>query len=122
MYKVLIDTDVIRDFFFDRKSFAENSAEILILCEENKLSGFTTSWIISNVYYLLRKTVKHDIIVEKIKQFLSIIEIIKMDKNILRFEIAVKYRLCIIFHFNHSITMLYPNSDREIKYHKNQNN
>ena len=37
--------------------------------------------IISNVYYLLRKTAKHDIIVEKIKQLLSIIEIIKMDKN-----------------------------------------
>ena len=81
MDKVLIDTDVILDFFFDRKPFAEYSTEILNLCEGNKLSGFTTPVIISNVYYLLRKTAKHDIIVEKIKQLLSIIEIIKMDKN-----------------------------------------
>ncbi len=81
MDKVLIDTDVILDFFFDRKPFAKYATEILNLCEENKLSGFTTPVIISNVYYLLRKTAKHDIIVEKIKQLLSIIEIIKMDKN-----------------------------------------
>lgn len=81
MDKVLIDTDVILDFFFDRKPFAKYATEILNLSEENKLSGFTTPVIISNVYYLLRKTAKHDIIVEKIKQLLSIIEIIKMDKN-----------------------------------------
>ena len=37
--------------------------------------------IISNVYYLLRKTAKHDIIVEKIKQLLNIIDIVKMDKK-----------------------------------------
>jgi len=82
MDKVLIDTDVLLDFFFDREPFAEYATEILSLCEENKLSGFTTPVIISNVYYLLRKTAKHDIIVEKIKQLLSIIDIIKMDRNV----------------------------------------
>ncbi|NKQ39605.1 MAG: PIN domain-containing protein [Methanosarcinales archaeon] len=81
MDKVLIDTDVILDFFFDRKPFTKYATEVLNLCEENKLIGFTTPVIVSNVYYLLRKTAKHDIVVEKIKQLLSIIEIIKMDKN-----------------------------------------
>ena len=81
MDKVLLDTDVLLDFFFDRKPYAEFSTEILILCEENKLIGFTTPVIISNVYYLLKKTAKHNIIVEKLKQLLSIIEIINMDKN-----------------------------------------
>ena len=80
MDKVLIDTDVLLDFFFDRKPFAEYAAEILNLCEENKIVGFTTPVIISNVYYILRKTAKHDIIVEKIKQLLNIIDIIKIDK------------------------------------------
>jgi len=81
MDRVLIDTDVLLDFFFDRKPFAKYSAEVLNLCEEKKLLGFTTPVIISNVYYLLRKTAKHDIILEKIKQLLNIIEIIKIDKN-----------------------------------------
>lgn len=81
MDKILIDTDVIMDFFFDRKPFAEYSTEILNLCADKEIQGFTTPVIISNVYYLLRKTAKHNIIIEKIKQLLTIIEIVKIDKN-----------------------------------------
>ncbi|MCG2462912.1 PIN domain-containing protein [Flavobacteriaceae bacterium F89] len=82
MDNVLIDTDVILDFFFDREPFAEYATELLNLCEEKKLNGFTTPVIISNVYYLLNKVAKHEVIIEKIKQLLSIIDIIKMDKNV----------------------------------------
>jgi len=58
MDKVLIDTDVLLDFFFDRKPFEKYATEVLNLCEEKKLIGFTTPVIISNVYYLLKKTAK----------------------------------------------------------------
>jgi len=81
MDKVLIDTDVLLDFFFDRKPSAEYSAGILNLCAEKEIKGYITPVIISNVYYLLRKTAKHNITVEKIKQLLNIIDIVKMDKN-----------------------------------------
>lgn len=81
MDNILLDTDVLLDSFFDRKPFAEFSIEILTLCEENKIHGFTTPVIIANVYYLLRKTAKHDTIVEKLKQLLSIIDIISIDKS-----------------------------------------
>ena len=69
MDKVLIDTDVILDFFFDREPFAEFATEILNLCESETIKGFTTPVIICNVYYLLRKTAKHEIIIEKIDLF-----------------------------------------------------
>jgi predicted nucleic acid-binding protein len=82
MDHVLIVTDVIMDFFFDREPFAEYATEILNLCEEKKIIGFTTPVIISNVYYLLSKVAKHQIIIEKIKQLLTIVDIVKMDKNV----------------------------------------
>lgn len=82
MDKVLIDTDVILDAFFDRKPFAEFAIEILNRCEEKKINGFTTPIIICNVYYLLRKTAKHQLIIEKIKQLLNIIEITEMGKEV----------------------------------------
>ncbi len=82
MDQILIDTDVLLDFFFDRKPFSKYATEVLNLCEKKKLSGYTTPLIISNVYYLLRKTAKHDIILEKIKQLLNIIDIINIDKNV----------------------------------------
>jgi len=82
MDSVLIDTDVLLDLFFDRQPFAEYSTEVLNLCAEKKLKGYTTPVIISNVYYLLRKTTKHTIVIEKIKQLLNIIDIIKVDKRV----------------------------------------
>lgn len=82
MHSVLIDTDVILDFLYNRKPFANFATEILNLCEEKKIHGYTTPVIICNVYYLLRKTSKHQLIVEKIKQLLSIIEIIQMNKEV----------------------------------------
>ncbi|MCH4824674.1 PIN domain-containing protein [Gramella lutea] len=82
MDNVLIDTDVILDFFFDREPFAEFATDILNLCEENKIKGFTTPVIICNTYYLLRKTAKHDIVIEKIKQLLTIIDVLKIDKEV----------------------------------------
>lgn len=82
MNNVLIDTDVILDFFFDREPFAKFATEILNLCEEKKINGFTTPVIICNVYYLLRKTSKHQLIIEKIKQLLTIIDITQIDKEV----------------------------------------
>ena len=82
MDNVLIDTDVILDSFFNREPFAEFSTEILNRCEQNKLNGFTTPVIITNVYYLLRKAGNHQIVIEKIKQLLSIIDIVRMDKQV----------------------------------------
>tara|TARA_R110002049_G_scaffold154302_1_gene318763 strand:+ start:2121 stop:2543 length:423 start_codon:yes stop_codon:yes gene_type:complete len=82
MDKVLIDTDVLLDFFFDREPFAMFSSKILDLCEQKIVSGFTTPVIISNIYYLLGKSAKHDVIVEKLKQLLLIIDVVKMDKGV----------------------------------------
>ena len=82
MDNVLIDTDVILDFFFDREPFAEFATDILNLCEENKIKGFTTPVIICNTYYLLRKIAKHDIVIEKIKQLLTIIDVLKINKEV----------------------------------------
>ncbi|MFN5442655.1 MAG: type II toxin-antitoxin system VapC family toxin [Crocinitomicaceae bacterium] len=81
MKKILIDTDVILDFFFDRKPFSENSTVILTLCERKIIEGYITPVIISNIYYLLRRTAKHEKVIEKLKLLLTILNVLKMDKS-----------------------------------------
>lgn len=81
MTKILIDTDVILDFFFDRKPFSENSAKILSLCESRKIDGFITPVILSNVYYVLCKTSKHEKVIEKLKMLISFIDILVINKE-----------------------------------------
>lgn len=81
MVKILIDTDVILDFFFDREPFSENAAKILSLCESKEIIGFVTPVIISNVYYILRQTAKHEKVIEKLKMLISITEILVINKD-----------------------------------------
>ena len=83
MKKILIDTDVILDFFFDRKPFSENSAIILNMCERKHIQGFVTPVIISNSYYLLRRNAQHDKVIDKLKQLLSITDVLNMNKQII---------------------------------------
>ena len=83
MKKVLIDTDVILDFFFDRKPHSVHSTIILSLCERGLLDGYITPIIISNTYYLLRRTAKHEKVIEKLKQLLTITHVLQMDRLVI---------------------------------------
>ncbi len=91
MDRVLIDTDVILDFFFDRKPFSQSASDILTLCANKKLQGYITPVIVSNVYYILRKTTNHIKVIEKLKQLLNFIEILNIDKNIVLSALASNF-------------------------------
>lgn len=82
MKKVLLDADVILDFFFDRQPFSKDISFIFSLCEQGKLMGYVTPVIISNIYYLLRKTASHKKVLEKITLLLSITDVLLMDKDV----------------------------------------
>jgi predicted nucleic acid-binding protein len=83
MKKVLIDTDVILDLFFDREPFSEDAAKVLSLCESREITGFITSVIISNVYYLLRRSSTHEKVIEKLTQLMTITEVLTTDKDVI---------------------------------------
>ena len=83
MNRILIDTDVVLDFFFDRKPFVESATIILSICEAKQIKGFVTAVIVSNVYYLLRQTAKHDKVIDSLKMLLTIVDIIEIDKKVI---------------------------------------
>ena len=81
MNKIFIDTDVILDFFFDRKPFSDDATQLFMLCEKKIVTGFVTPVILSNVYYLLRKTAKHEKVIEKLKLLINLVEIATINKE-----------------------------------------
>jgi predicted nucleic acid-binding protein len=92
MTNVLIDTDVILDFFFDRKPNSEYSAEVLSLCESNVIKGFITPVILSNIYYLLRKTSTHERVIEKLSLLISITEVLVIDKTSVKQALSSNFK------------------------------
>ena len=83
MNKVLIDTDVILDFFFDRKPHSNSATKILSLCETKEITGFVTPVIVRNLYYLLRQTAKHEKVIEKLALLISFLEVLVTDKRVI---------------------------------------
>jgi predicted nucleic acid-binding protein len=82
MTKLLIDSDVILDFFLDRKPFSYDATNIIALGNSKAIGCYTTPLIISNVYYFLNKAVRHEKAIELIKSLLSIVDIVTIDKKI----------------------------------------
>jgi len=81
MTNILIDTDVLLDFLYERESFCEDSAKILNLCDLSKISGWLTPVILSNVYYILRKSYSHNEVVVKLRELLKILNVLSMNKD-----------------------------------------
>jgi predicted nucleic acid-binding protein len=81
--QILLDTDVILDFFFNRKPFADDTAKILRWCELKEIAGLITPVIVSNAYYLLRKNSTAGKVIEKLKELMTIIDVITMDREII---------------------------------------
>lgn len=92
MDNVLIDTDVIMDFFFDRQPFAEYAYQVIGLCEAHKIKGFLTPVIYSNVYYLLRQTARHEKVIGSLKQLLTITDVLVMDKEVVSNTLNSKFK------------------------------
>jgi predicted nucleic acid-binding protein len=82
MNRLLLDTDVVLDFFLDRQPFAEDAARILALSEEKQLQVFVTPVLISNVYYILRKIGSHHKVIVHLKVLLTLVEVASIQKEI----------------------------------------
>lgn len=82
MKNVLIDSDVILDFFLDRDPFVNDTSILLSMCEMKQINGFVTPIIISNVFYILSKTNKRESVIDSLKILISFIDVINVNKEI----------------------------------------
>ncbi len=81
MKSVLIDTDVLLDFYLDRKPFSEDSLQLLLKCEQKQFRAFITPVIIANTYYILRRHATHHYVVERLQILLNTISVLAMDQK-----------------------------------------
>jgi predicted nucleic acid-binding protein len=80
--KILIDNNVIIDVFQNREPFVKHSSKILELCEKNIIEGFITANSITDIFYILKRSIK-DVskIYNYIELLLEIVQIIDVTSN-----------------------------------------
>lgn len=100
MTKIFFDSDVLLDALLERKPFAADMAILFALMEEKKTVGYTSSLIIANLYYLMKKIKPHQevlIILRKLRILLKALPVgeSEVDRALISdfsdFEDAIQY-------------------------------
>ena len=79
--KIFFDSDVLLDVLAERINHYEKSAEALSLSEFKRVRGYTSSLILCNLHYMLRKLTDEKTARAKIETILALLEITDLRKD-----------------------------------------
>ena len=100
MQKIFLDTNIVIDFLCEREDFYQSSAKIMTLADKRKIKILTSATSIANTYYVLAKYESPKFAIEKIRKFMLLCSISKMDDTVIKkainsdfkdFEDAMQY-------------------------------
>ncbi len=99
---ILIDTNIILDFYLSRNPFDKSASMLLSNCT-TKIKGFVTIASISTIYYILRKVGTHQKVITNLKKLMTLVNILNADNKIVTnalnsnfkdFKDALQYYSC----------------------------
>ncbi len=80
--KIIIDNNVILDVFQNREPFVDFSSKVLRLVETNHVKGYITANSITDIYYVLNRSIKEkEQVYNYMSTLLELIEIIDVTAN-----------------------------------------
>ena len=100
MKNLFFDTDVILDISIKRNMDIKDSVKILDLIEKGLYKGFTSAIIFSNIYYIQRKLIGHDVTINFLKKLRLLLTVLNVNDQIIQkalesefkdFEDAIQY-------------------------------
>ncbi len=125
--KLFIDSDIILDVALSRDPHYMSSSLILSIIESKILDGYTSSIVISNLYYILRKLESHKTAIDFITKLRLIIKILPVTDDVIKlsleskfkdFEDALQYYIALLNNIDYLITRNVKDYARnEIKVH-----
>lgn len=80
MNGVLLDTNIILDIALERREFFEKSKELISFVNKSGFSAYVTATIVTDIYYVLKKSKGHDSTISFLKNLFDFIDISGVDK------------------------------------------
>jgi predicted nucleic acid-binding protein len=80
-YKLFVDSDVVIDFFTDRKPHANPASELFELNEQGNVTLYLSAVSINNIYYIVRRFLGHKKTLEVVETLTEMTEIVGTTKN-----------------------------------------
>lgn len=86
--RVLLDSNVVIDFFEDREPFFEESARVIERVEQGIVTGLLCATTLTTIAYLAGKTLGKRQAVEQVRQLLKLFEVAPVNRSILDMALA----------------------------------
>ncbi len=80
-FKIFIDSDVVIDFFTDRKPHANDASELFELNEKGEIVMYLSAVSINNIYYIVRKFLGHRKTIEVLDMLTDMTQIVGTTKQ-----------------------------------------
>jgi predicted nucleic acid-binding protein len=100
MITIFLDTNVLIDFFADRKPFSMDAAKLFNYSFNKKISIYISAVSYNNMYYILRQSFSHTETIKMLSELNEWSEIIDISKEVIKnslksefkdFEDAIQY-------------------------------
>lgn len=83
MKKILLDTNIILDFFLERTPFIKDAEKILKLAFNKKITAYITSTSVTDIFYIAKKKLGKEETLTLLIELLTFIDIANVNKEII---------------------------------------
>ena len=100
MKSFFFDTDIILDISIKREINIKDSVKILNSIEKGEYKGYTSSIIFSNIYYIQKRLIGHEVSINFLKKLRLLLTVLNVNDQIIQkalesefkdFEDAIQY-------------------------------
>ena len=92
MTNIFFDTDVILDISIKRSIDIKDSVKILNLVEKGVFKGYTSSVIFSNIYYIQRKLIGHEVSINFLKKLRVLLTVLDVNDQIIQKALESEFK------------------------------
>ena len=79
--KIFVDLDIVLDVLCKRDPYYEYAAKVFSLADMKKLTVYTSSLVVANVYYILRKAIGIEKSKEALRKLRLLVKIISVEER-----------------------------------------
>jgi predicted nucleic acid-binding protein len=91
--KALIDTNVVLDVLLGREPFYASSLAIMRMIEEGKLTGYVSSFAITDIFYFVQKKFKEtELVYNKIEKLSHVFVFAAITESTVKTALALRWK------------------------------
>lgn len=79
--KILIDTNILIDFYAKRPDYYDSALKIMTACTEKKVDGCIAAHSVTNAFFILRKDMPIEVRRSTLKDLCKVVTVIGIDAN-----------------------------------------